>query len=146
MKLDRYSINKLEQLKAEIEAEIAKRKKKMPQMQKELEAMAKKYGVSVEELKNLKSGGGRGRAAKKTTKGKRGKVAPKYRNPDNPSETWTGRGRAPVWVAGAEQKYGSRDALLIENQQNNQNQEHHDNHHENHEQHHEHHDQGHNQW
>jgi hypothetical protein len=24
--------------------------------------------------------------------GTRGKVAPKYRNPDNPSETWAGRG------------------------------------------------------
>lgn len=29
---------------------------------------------------------------------KRGKVAPKYRNPENQSETWTGRGRQPIWV------------------------------------------------
>lgn len=27
-----------------------------------------------------------------------GKVAPKYRNPDNPSETWTGRGVPPKWM------------------------------------------------
>ena len=26
------------------------------------------------------------------------KVAPKYRNPDNKQETWTGRGRQPRWV------------------------------------------------
>ena len=26
-------------------------------------------------------------------------VKPKYRNPDNPDETWTGRGRKPEWVA-----------------------------------------------
>ena len=38
---------------------------------------------------------GRGRA------GVRGKVAPKYRNPDNPSETWAGRGLRPRWLAAA---------------------------------------------
>lgn len=25
------------------------------------------------------------------------KTAPKYRNPENPAKTWTGRGRQPVW-------------------------------------------------
>lgn len=29
------------------------------------------------------------------------KVAPKYRNTKNPSETWTGRGRQPTWLAKA---------------------------------------------
>jgi DNA-binding protein H-NS len=29
------------------------------------------------------------------------KVAPKYRNPDNPSETWAGRGLRPRWLAAA---------------------------------------------
>ena len=28
-----------------------------------------------------------------------GKVAPKYRNPDNADETWTGRGKQPRWLA-----------------------------------------------
>ena len=28
----------------------------------------------------------------------RAHVAPKYRNPENPAETWTGRGRKPKWV------------------------------------------------
>jgi DNA-binding protein H-NS len=26
-------------------------------------------------------------------------VRPKFRNPDNPGETWSGRGRQPRWVA-----------------------------------------------
>jgi DNA-binding protein H-NS len=34
-------------------------------------------------------------------RGVRGKVAPKYRNPDNPSETWAGRGLQPRWLAAA---------------------------------------------
>jgi DNA-binding protein H-NS len=40
-----------------------------------------------------------------STPGRRGavrsKVAPKYRNPDNPSETWAGRGLKPRWLAAA---------------------------------------------
>ncbi|HEX2656422.1 MAG TPA: H-NS family nucleoid-associated regulatory protein [Xanthobacteraceae bacterium] len=25
-------------------------------------------------------------------------IPPKYQNPDNPAQTWTGRGRSPLWV------------------------------------------------
>ena len=39
---------------------------------------------------------------------KRSKVEPVYRNPDNPEETWTKRGRTPVWA----QKL--KDAGLLE--------------------------------
>jgi DNA-binding protein H-NS len=38
---------------------------------------------------------------------KRGKVAPKYRNPKNTSETWTGRGLKPRWLS-AEIKAGKK--------------------------------------
>ncbi|TLX22949.1 H-NS family nucleoid-associated regulatory protein [Thermomonas fusca] len=38
--------------------------------------------------------------ARKAAKGRStGKVAPKYRNPANEKDTWTGRGRQPRWVA-----------------------------------------------
>src|SRR5262249_46646415 len=33
--------------------------------------------------------------------GVRGPVAPKYRNPENPSETWAGRGLKPRWLVAA---------------------------------------------
>lgn len=33
--------------------------------------------------------------------GRRATVAPKYRNPDNPQETWSGRGRKPRWMTAA---------------------------------------------
>ena len=36
-----------------------------------------------------------------------GTVAPKYRNPDNPSETWAGRGLMPRWLTAA-MKTGKR--------------------------------------
>ncbi|RME57731.1 H-NS histone family protein [Candidatus Parcubacteria bacterium] len=50
---------------------------------------------------------------KKRRGGTRGPVPPKYRNPDNPSETWTGRGRQPKWVQQALERY-SLDDLLIQ--------------------------------
>lgn len=40
------------------------------------------------------------RARKKKLKAN-GKVAPKYRNPENPSETWAGRGLQPRWLRAA---------------------------------------------
>jgi hypothetical protein len=39
--------------------------------------------------------------AKSLKFGARGKVAPKFRNPENPSETWAGRGLKPRWLAAA---------------------------------------------
>ncbi len=41
------------------------------------------------------------------------KVHPKYRNPDRPFETWSGRGKQPRWV-GAQLRSGTKvDELLI---------------------------------
>jgi len=41
------------------------------------------------------------------------KVHPKYRNPDRPSETWSGRGKQPLWV-GAHLRSGMKvNDLLI---------------------------------
>ncbi|MGA7810754.1 MAG: H-NS histone family protein [Bradyrhizobium sp.] len=41
------------------------------------------------------------------------KVLPKYRNPERPTETWSGRGRQPRWV-GALLRSGMKfDDLLI---------------------------------
>jgi DNA-binding protein H-NS len=42
------------------------------------------------------------------------KVLPKFRNPDRPSDTWTGRGKLPRWLS-AELKAGRRiDDFRIE--------------------------------
>jgi DNA-binding protein H-NS len=41
------------------------------------------------------------RFGKNSGPGRMGKVPPIYRNPDNPSETWAGRGLKPRWLAAA---------------------------------------------
>ena len=40
-------------------------------------------------------------------------VAPKYRNPENPSETWAGRGLKPRWLKAAIETGKTADDFLI---------------------------------
>ena len=53
-------------------------------------------------------------------RGKRGgslkgkKVAPKYRNPKNRSETWAGRGAMPRWMAAAVKAGKKKESFLID--------------------------------
>ena len=49
-------------------------------------------GYTIEELFGKTK-----RGAQKRATGKRGTVAPKYRNPKDASQTWTGRGKRPLW-------------------------------------------------
>ena len=79
-------------------------------------ALVKDAGLTVDEVVKALSGGKTKstapRAAKKSSLvGK--KVAPKYRNPANPEQTWTGRGVAPGW-AQALKTQGQLDSALIQ--------------------------------
>lgn len=38
---------------------------------------------------------------------------PKYRNPDNPDETWTGKGKPPNWFKTAIEKGIEKESMLI---------------------------------
>lgn len=63
---------------------------------------AKAEGYTVEELFGQANGTAKpaNAPAKSSRAGvKLGKVAPKYRNPANPKETWAGRGKQPRWMA-----------------------------------------------
>jgi DNA-binding protein H-NS len=55
--------------------------------------------TELAKLSRVDMGSGRSKAA--FGRGVRGKVAPKYRNPENPGETWAGRGLKPRWLAAA---------------------------------------------
>jgi DNA-binding protein H-NS len=84
--LKSMSIEKLASLKAQVEATLAA---KVVEERRSLEA-------GLAKLTRFESDGTRGRP-----RGARGKVAPKYRNPANPSETWAGRGLKPRWLVAA---------------------------------------------
>ena len=49
------------------------------------------------------------------------RVFPKYRNPDEPSETWSGRGKQPRWLAAALKIGHSIDEFVIGNPDSNKN-------------------------
>jgi DNA-binding protein H-NS len=53
------------------------------------------------------------RAKAGSGRGVRGKVAPKYRNPENPAETWAGRGLKPRWLAAALKSGRKLDDFMI---------------------------------
>ena len=82
MALKSMSIDKLMKLKSDIEAALAL---KVTEQRRALEAELSKLGGYQ---RGKKSSAGRA-------------VAPKYRNPENPSETWAGRGLKPRWLAAA---------------------------------------------
>ena len=69
----------------------------------EIEQLAKDRGFAVADVLALFSALPAARTPEKPkgkgSKGGRGSVAPKYRNPADPSQTWSGRGRQPVWVS-----------------------------------------------
>jgi DNA-binding protein H-NS len=77
---------------------------------KQLRALLKKYKLGPTDVKVALNGSGRtGRGSK--LKGQ--KVKPKYRNPDKRSETWTGRGRMPLWMAALVKKGKKPNDFLI---------------------------------
>lgn len=92
------------ELKAQAEALLqqaeAARRAEIAAVVAEIQAKMKEYGITLADLKG---------GAKKTKS--RGAVAAKYRNPAT-GESWSGRGRAPKWLADELAKGRSRDAFL----------------------------------
>lgn len=101
-----------EAIKAEITKRASNNKEKAL---KELKAVAAKHGISLESLLGGKTAKTAAKAprAKKSAAKARAKVAAKYANPADASQTWTGRGRKPLWVADALSAGQSLDSLLI---------------------------------
>ena len=84
-------------------------------VRKKITPLARAEGYTIAELF-----GGAGAAAPKASKipgprkgNKLGKVAPKYRNPANPAETWAGRGQQPRWLAAETSKGRKLEEFLI---------------------------------
>ncbi|MBW4049387.1 MAG: H-NS histone family protein [Proteobacteria bacterium] len=74
-------------------------------VREKIDSLLKSAGLTINEVYPTRGG--------KKSSGKKGVVAPKYRNPEN-GETWSGRGRQPVWFAKALKKSGvTAESLLI---------------------------------
>ena len=90
--VDKLTLKELLDLEARTKKAINTAKvREQDEFKADVMALAAKRGIALTEV----FGGGRGKG---------GKVAVKYRNRDNLSETWTGRGRQPKWLAAALKK------------------------------------------
>jgi DNA-binding protein H-NS len=87
--LDNMSYAELAQMEARIaRMKIEKQNAVRTELRQRITAMVKEHGFELEDLF------GKGRKGK-------GSVAVKYRDPQNPENTWTGRGRMPRWMMAA---------------------------------------------
>jgi DNA-binding protein H-NS len=89
MDLSNMSVGDLRNLQEQIKQEMKKREvQEVQKAREQILAIAQSVGVP---LKDLIASSGRG--------GNKGAtVAVRYRNPDDASQQWTGRGRQPKWV------------------------------------------------
>lgn len=95
-----------------------KKRKPIVGVRKKLIALAKADGYTIAELFGGKTAAKKAapakKAAKKAPARKTGKkVPPKYRNPANTKELWSGRGKQPRWLAELVKKGKKAEDFLI---------------------------------
>jgi DNA-binding protein H-NS len=115
LNLDGMSIDELWQLHEEISRVLSVRltlekrelEKRLTQLRREKE-MRQSEPADAESLKS---------ASRERRKYPR--VFPKYRNPKEPSETWSGRGKQPRWLAAALKTGRTIEEFVISNAESN---------------------------
>ena len=86
--LDELSLVELKKLEKDVARAITTyEERQKAEARAEAEAIAKKFGFSLNQL--VDGGSAKPKAAPE----------PKYRHPENPSITWSGRGRKPGWIS-----------------------------------------------
>ncbi len=91
------TIAQLKKLATDVEKELVKRDtKRIADAKKAAEKAAKQFGLTLADLGVTADAAPKARKAKKAAPGPKG-VA-KYANPENPAQTWTGKGRKPNWI------------------------------------------------
>ena len=102
MDLSKLSIADLRTLQDSVKQELKKREQQDVAVAREkILAIAKSVGISVSEL----VGG--------SVRGKSGPVAVQYRNPNDQSQQWTGRGRQPKWIKAWLESGKTLDAVRV---------------------------------
>jgi DNA-binding protein H-NS len=87
MDLSTLDYTQLLDLKNQLDREInARQSEEKAKAKRQILELVKTYGLSIDDVLSK---------APATT---RKPVEAKYRNPDDASQTWTGRGRKPAWV------------------------------------------------
>ena len=86
--LQKLSLHELANLNKQIDEEVLARKESAKQCPlTEMQRLAAESGLSLAEIM--------GKPGKKNSKAP---ISAKYANPADPSQTWSGRGRKPLWL------------------------------------------------
>lgn len=100
--ISNLSVAELAALKGSIESIIGgRRESELIRLRETFEDMAAESGFTLEEVMQA------------TPSKKRAAVQAKYRNPDNYGDTWSGRGRKPLWAVAFLESGGSLEDCLI---------------------------------
>lgn len=103
--LKAMSRKELEQLKSQVEKAIKNaEKQELKKARDAAERAAMDFGYSLAELTGMTTGKGSAKTSKSPAK---------YHNPEDPSQTWSGRGRQPQWFKAAIQAGKSPEDLEI---------------------------------
>lgn len=105
--LDALSPSELQALIKSAEAQMtASRQVHISDTRTKIENLLASAGLTLDEVYPRRRG--------KSAKGLKSPVAPKYRNPENAAQTWSGRGKRPSWFVAALKKRGvTAESLLI---------------------------------
>ncbi len=103
-RMDALSLSELQELKFRVERKIESRAdQERRALIDRMDAMARERGFAGLEALMAADGATPGRRT----------APPKYRNPADPEQTWSGRGRRPNWVEEMLAAGGSLDEALI---------------------------------
>lgn len=104
--ISNLSVEELKRLQVEAEALIASKKDQaIEDAYTKILETAESVGLTVDEILEF--------GASKRKKGSRKAVEPRYRSKENPSETWTGRGKQPRWLVAELEKGAKLEDFLI---------------------------------
>lgn len=92
----------LEKLKADVEKALEKAASRdLKAAKRAAEKAAAEFGFSLGDIAGPATAAPKPKRAYKKRKAAKGIGVAKYRNPSNPSQTWTGKGRQPNWFKAA---------------------------------------------
>ena len=105
--VEKMSLKQIEALEARIaDAKAAAMEEAKAEVKAKIDAVLASSGLTIADLySRVKQANGRGKG--------RSKAGVKFRNPKDPSQTWSGRGRKPLWLVEAVKKGAKQQSFAV---------------------------------
>jgi DNA-binding protein H-NS len=104
--VEKMNLKQIEALEARIaDAKSAAVEEAKAEVKAKIDAVLESSGLTIGDLYP--------RAKQANGRGKGGKAGVKFRNPKDPSQTWSGRGRKPLWLVAAVKKGAKQESFAV---------------------------------